>query len=95
MPPESKKVKLGSSNQEGSPSAGENTVVVLVPYCPWKCVPTAISGGADISKDPECHLLQEMRSQRGSQKLLQKFMFHEFTAYLFTSDLFLIQWPHY
>ena len=68
---------------------GENTVVVLVPYCPWKCVPTAISGGADISKDPECHLLQQISSQRGSQKLLQKIVFHEFTAYLFASDLFL------
>ena len=30
--PDSKETKLGSSNQEASPSAGKNTRVVLVPY---------------------------------------------------------------
>ena len=31
VPPDSKETKLGSSNQEASPSAGKNTGVVLVP----------------------------------------------------------------
>ena len=63
MPPDSKETELGSSYQEVSPSAGKNTGVVLVSCCTWKCVPTAISGGADISEVPGCHLLQQMSSQ--------------------------------
>ena len=61
--PDSKEAKLGSSDQESSPSAGKNTGIVLVPCCTWKCVPTAVSGGVDISEAPECHLLQQMSSQ--------------------------------
>ena len=57
MPPDSKETKLGSSNQEASPSAGKNTGVVLVPYHAWNCVHTAISGGVNIYKVPGCHLL--------------------------------------
>ena len=53
-PLDSKETKLGSSDQEASPSASKNTGIVLVP---WKCVPTAISGGVDISEVPGCHLL--------------------------------------
>ena len=48
--PDSKETEFG--NQEASPSAGKNTGVVLVP-----CVPTATSGGVDISEVPGCHLL--------------------------------------
>ena len=55
--------ELQSSDQEASPSPGENTRVVLVPCPTWKCVPTAISGGVDISEVPGCHLLQQMGSQ--------------------------------
>ena len=55
--PDSKETKLGSSNQEASPSAGENTGIVLVPCHAWKCVPTAISGGVDISEVRGCYLL--------------------------------------
>ena len=55
--------KLGSSNQEVSPSTSKYTRVVLVRCRAWKCVPTAISGSVDISKAPGCHLLQEMSSQ--------------------------------
>ena len=47
VPPDSKETKLGSSDQEASPSAVENTGIVLVPCRAWKCVPTAISGGVD------------------------------------------------
>ena len=47
--PDSKDTKFGSSNEVASPSAGKNTWIVLVPYCAWKGVPTAISSGVDIS----------------------------------------------
>ena len=52
MPPDSKETERESSNQKTSPSAGKNTKKVLVPCCAWKCVPTAISGGVDISEVP-------------------------------------------
>ena len=56
--PDSKDTELGSSNQEASPSAGKNIGIVLVPCRAWKCVPTAISGGVDISEIRGCHLLR-------------------------------------
>ena len=55
VPPDSKETKLQSSDQEASPSAGKNTGIVLVLCHAWKCVPTAISGGVDISKVPGCY----------------------------------------
>ena len=61
--PDSKETELGSSDQEASPSAGKNTRVVLVPCHAWKYVPTANSGGVDISEVPGCHLLQQMSFQ--------------------------------
>ena len=61
--PDSKETKLGSSDEETSPSAGKNTGVVLVPCHACKCVPTAISGGVDISEVAGCLLLQQMNSQ--------------------------------
>ena len=63
VPPDSKETELGSSDQEASPSAGKNTGIVLVPCHAWKCAPTAISVGVDISEVPGCHLLQQMSSQ--------------------------------
>ena len=57
MLPDSKETQLGSNNQEGSPSAGKNTRIVLVLCHAWKCVPTAIYSSADISGVPLCHLL--------------------------------------
>ena len=57
VPPDSKQTELGSSEQEASPSADKNIRIVLVSCHAWKCVPTAISGGVDISKAPGCHLL--------------------------------------
>ena len=62
MPPDIKETETGSSNQEASPPAGKNTRVVLV-SCSPKCVPTAISGGVDISEVPGCHLLRQISSQ--------------------------------
>ena len=49
----------------------------------WKCIPTTISGGVDIFEVPGCHLLQQVSSQRGSQKLLQGLVSHELTALSF------------
>ena len=63
MPPDSKETKLGSSNQEASPSASKNTEVVLVPCQTRKCVSTAVSGGVDIPEVRGCHLLQQRSSQ--------------------------------
>ena len=54
---------FGSSNQEACPSPGKNTRIVLVPCHSWKCVPTAISGGVDISKVTGCHLFRQMSCQ--------------------------------
>ena len=56
--PDSKETELGSNNQEVSLSAGENTGVVLVPCCIWKCAPTVISHYIDIQEVPGCHFLQ-------------------------------------
>ena len=50
--PDGKETELGSSNQEASPSAGKKFCSVLLrmcAFCACKCVPTAISGGVDIS----------------------------------------------
>ena len=63
VPPDSKETELGSSDQEVFPSTSKNTVIILLPCHTWKCVPTAISGGVDISEVPGCHLLQQMSSQ--------------------------------
>ena len=80
--PDSKETEIWSSDQKASPSAGKNAGVVLVPCRIWKCVPTAISGGANISEVPGCYLLQQKSSQWGSQKLLQGLVYHEHTAYI-------------
>ena len=61
---------LRSSDQEASPSAVKNTEIVLVPCRTWKCVPIANSDGVDISKVPGFHLLRQVSSQWGLQKLL-------------------------
>ena len=63
VPPDSKETELGSSNPEASPSTGKNTRIVLVPCRTWKCAPTAISGGADISEVLGCYLFLQMSSQ--------------------------------
>ena len=96
--PDSKKTELGSSDQKASPSAGKNTGVVLECHVrAWKCVPTAICGGVDISEVPGCHLLRQMSSQSVSQKLLQGLVTHELTAYLSIFNQFKLNelWPYY
>ena len=68
----SQETEFGSSDQEASPSAGKNTGVVLVTCCTWKSVPTAISGGVDISGALGCHLLRLMSFQWGLQKITSR-----------------------
>ena len=63
MPPDNKETEFESRDQEAPPSAGKNTEIVLVPCRTWKSVPTAISGGMDISKVPGCQLLKQMSFQ--------------------------------
>ena len=88
VPSDSKDTKLGSSSQEAFPSAGKNSGVVLCHT--WKCIP-AISSGVQIFKVPACHLLCQMGSQWGSQKLLQGLVSLKLLAYHSISDLFLTQ----
>ena len=38
VPPDSKEMELGGSDQEASPSASKNTGTVLVPCHAWKCI---------------------------------------------------------
>ena len=80
---------FGSCDQEASPSAGKKTRVVLLSCLAWKCVPTIIFGGVDIFKFPGRHLLWQMSSHWGSQKLLQTLVSHELKVYLSVFDLFL------
>ena len=63
LPPDSKEIKLASSNQEASLSSHKNNGVVLVSCLAWKCVPAAVSDDVDISKVPRCHLVRQMSSQ--------------------------------
>ena len=62
-----------------------------MPCRAWKCVPTAIFGVVDISEVPGCHLLRQMRSQRGSQKSLQGLVSLELTVCLSVFNLLLPQ----
>ena len=80
------------SNQVASPSAGKNTGIVLLPCPTLQCVPKAISGGGDVFKVPGCHMLRQMSSQWGSQKLLQGLVSHELTTYHPAFNQYLKQW---
>ena len=92
VPPDSKETELGSSNQEASPSVGENTGIVLVPFHSWKCVPQLFPVVWIFSEIPGCHLLRQMSFQWGSQKSLQGLVSHELIAYLHVFHLFLTHW---
>ena len=61
--PHNKETELGNSDQEASPLTGKSTGIDLVPCHVWKCVPTAISSGVEISKVPGYRFLQLMSSQ--------------------------------
>ena len=51
----------------------------------------------DIFEVPGCHLVQQISSKRGSQKLFQGFSSHKFIAYLSISNLFWLSelWSYY
>ena len=70
--PDSSEIVLGNSGQEASLSAGNNTGVVLVPYCTWKCIPTAISYDVNISEVLGCHLLLQMSSLHEGHKITSR-----------------------
>ena len=89
--PDSKETEFGSSDQEASPSTGKNTRVVLVLYCAGKCVLPAISGGVNIFEFLGYHLLWQMSSWLGLEKLLQGLVSHELTVYLSVFNLFLTE----
>ena len=91
VPPDSKETKFGNS-QEASLSAGKSIRAVLVPCYSWKCVPLAISSIVNICKLPGCHLLWQISSEWGSQKLPSKnqcLMNSQLTSDFY---LFLTQW---
>ena len=91
MPPYSKEIELGSSNQEASQSESKNTGVVLVPCHTWKC-PYSYFQWCGYFHIPGSHLLQQISSQWRSKKLPWGLVSHELTAYLPVSYLFLTQW---
>ena len=86
LPHDSNDTKVRSNNQKASLSAS-----LLVSCCAWNCAPTDISG-VNISTDSGCVLLQQMSSQWGPQKLLQKFVSHELIVCLSLLKQFLTQW---
>ena len=63
VPPDSKETEHGSWDEEAYPSASKNTGVAIVLRHARKYVPTAISGGVDISKVPGSFLVGQMSSQ--------------------------------
>ena len=85
-----KKTALGSRNQQASTSAGKKTRVVLNPCHALKYVLAVISGGVDIF--PGYHLLRQMSSQWGSQKLLQWYCLMKSQPTFLFLIYFTIQW---
>ena len=85
--PENEETKLGSSNQDASPSASKNVGIVLVPYYAWKSAPTTISSNVDI---PWVSIVT-------TQKLLQGLVSHEILVYLSDFAVFFnsLKWPYY
>ena len=81
MLPDSKEATLGSSNQEVFPLAGKNTKVLLRTCSAWVCFPKALSIVVDIPKCLRCHLLRQMNSHRGFQKLLQRCVSSQLRTY--------------
>ena len=96
VPPDSKETKLGSRDQEASPSAGKTIGVVLVSYSRMEVRPYSYfrwcSYGCVNSE-----ILRQTSSYRESQKLLQGLVSHELTAYVSIFNLFKLHelWPYY
>ena len=81
---DSKKTKVGSSDQEAFASTGKNTVAVLILCQTSKDVLTAISSGMDITQDPGCFFVTTDVFSVRIKKLLQRFSSHELRIYLLT-----------
>ena len=62
-----------------------------MPCCTGKCVPAAISDGADIFEVPGSLLLRQMSSQSGSRFYLKGLWSHELTAYFVDFEFLLTQ----
>ena len=63
VPPDSKEMELGSSDQEASPSAGKNTGVVVAPCSHMEVFPFSYFWCCGYFEVPGCHLLRQMSSQ--------------------------------
>ena len=55
-----------------------------MPYCAWKCVPTAVSSSVHISEVHGCHEFSVRVT-----KLFQGLVSHQLTAYFSIFNLFL------
>ena len=90
--PDSKETKLGSSNQEASPSAGKNTGVVLVPCSRMEVRPYSYFRWCGYFWGPWVSFVTAHEFSVRVTKLLQGLVSHELTAYLSLFNLFLTQW---
>ena len=61
--PDSKETRLGSRDQEASPSVGKNIGVVLVPRLRMEVRPYSSFRWLDISEVTGCHLLHQISFQ--------------------------------
>ena len=84
-------------SQPGQLTSYEQPLIVPCLHIEVRRPPTVISAGADISEVPGCHLLRQMSSQSGSQKLLQELVSHELTASRPIFNQFKLNelWPYY
>ena len=90
MPPDSKETELGTSDQEASPSAGKNSVVVLVRCRAWKC-PYSYFRWCEHFWGPWVSFVTTDEFSVRVKKLFRGSVSHELTAYLSGFDLFLAQ----
>ena len=88
---------LGSSNQEASSSAGKNTGLVLVPCSRMEVCPYSYFQWCGYFWGSWVSFVTADSSQLGSQKLLQRLVSHELTAYLSIFNLFKLSelWPYF
>ena len=91
VPPDSKETKLGSSDQEASPSAGKNTGVVLVPCSRMEVRPYSYFRWCGYFRGPWVSFVTTDEFSVKVAKLLQGLVSHELIAYLSTFNLFLTQ----
>ena len=95
--PDSKETKLGSSNQEVSPSAGKNTRVVLVPCLRMEVRPYSYFQWYGYFWGPCLSFVMTDEFSMSVTKIIQGLVSHELTAYLSIFNLFKLNelWPYY